>query len=263
VSPQFLDPRPAIVADLHFRQALMHATNRQEMADTFAGGRAAVADTLVLPQAAEFDGISGRIVRYGYDPTRAAEMIATLGYARGADGRLRDDTGQRLGVEVRTTIGLPIQASVMYALADYWKRVGIDVDTVPISVQQMRDREYRATFPSFEMVSATLSLTAKDVGRWHSSKAPVPENRFQITGNDPRYQNREFDSLIDRYIRAVPRDERLQALGDLVHHQTEQLSNMGLFYTVNPSLNPHRVRNVTARFSLTNEAWNAHEWVIE
>ena len=38
---------------------------------------------------------------------------------------------------------------------------------------------------------------------------------------------------------------------------------MGLFYTLNPSLNAHRLQNVTARSSRTNEAWNAHEWVVK
>src|SRR6185295_2945575 len=70
VSPQFLDPRPAIVTDLRFRQALMYATDRQEMTDTFTGGRAPVADTLVLPQATEFKAVESRIVKYGYDPRR-------------------------------------------------------------------------------------------------------------------------------------------------------------------------------------------------
>jgi peptide/nickel transport system substrate-binding protein len=262
-SPQFVDPRPAVVTDLRFRQALMHATDRQEMTETFTGGLAPIADSLVLSHIPEFKAVESSIVRYDYDPRRASQMLESLGYARGSDNALRDAAGQRLWVEIRTTIGLPIQANVIYALADYWKQAGLDVDTIPISVQQMRDREYRATFPSFEMVSATTSLAVIDIVRWHSSKSPMPENRFTITGNDPRYKNAEFDALIERYITTIPKEERLRALTGLVRHQTEQLTSMGLFYTMNPSLIPHRLQNATIRSSRTNEAWNAHEWAIK
>lgn len=263
VSPQFVDPRPPIVADLRFRRALMHGTHRQELADTFTGGLAPIADTLVPLNAPEFKGIESSIIRYEYEPRRSAQIIESLGYTRGADGVFRDSSGQRLAVEVRTTVGLPIQANITFALADSWKQLGMDVETIPISVQQMRDREYRASFPGFEMVSNNISLTARDIERWRSSNAPLPENRFQITGNDPRYKNAVFDALIDRYVTTIPKDERLAALAGIVRHQTEQLPLMGLFYTLNPSLNAHRLQNVTARFARTNEAWNAHEWAIK
>ena len=38
MNPQFIDPRPAIVADVRFRRALLYAIDRQEISDTLAGG---------------------------------------------------------------------------------------------------------------------------------------------------------------------------------------------------------------------------------
>jgi peptide/nickel transport system substrate-binding protein len=261
-SPQFLDPRPAVVADLRFRRALMHATDREEMAQTFMGGYASIADTPLLPDSPAYQAVESSIVRYPYDPRLAGQMIESLGYTRGGDGVFRDGSGQRLSVELRTTVGLAIQGPITLSLAEYWKRVGVDVETVMIPPQQMQDREYRATYPSFEMVSNGIGLAPKDIGRWHSANTPLPENRFVTTGNDPRYKNAEFDALIDRYVSTIPREPRLQALAGIVRHQTENLNLMGLFYNLNPSIKSNRLQNVTSRAARSNEAWNAHQWDV-
>jgi peptide/nickel transport system substrate-binding protein len=263
VSPQFVDTRPAIVGDLRFRRALMYAIDREEMAQTFMAGYASIADTFLPPTSQEYQAVQGSVVRYAYDPRQAASTIESLGYRRGGDSYFHDDSGQKLTVELRTTVGLAIQGPITLSVADYWKRVGVDVETVMISPQQMQDREYRSTFPGFEMVSAGVSLSPKDVGRWHSTNAPLPENRFTANGNDPRYKNAEFDALLDRYVATIPREPRLQALNAIVRHQTENLNLMGLFYNLNPSIKSNRLQNVNARAARSNEAWNAHAWEIK
>jgi peptide/nickel transport system substrate-binding protein len=261
-SPQFLDPKPAVIADLRFRRALMHATDREEMAQTFMAGYASVADTPIRPKSPEYQIVESSIVRYPHDPRVAIQAIEALGYARGVDGFFRDLSGQKLTVELRTTVGLAIQGPITLSVADYWKRVGVEVETVMISVQQMQDREFRSAFPGFLMVSNSLSLAPKEIARWHSANAALPENRFQATGNDPRYKNSDFDALIDRYVSTIPREPRFQALAGFVRHQTENLNLMGLIYNLNPSIKSNRLQNVTSRAPRSNEAWNAHQWEI-
>jgi len=41
----------------------------------------------------------------------------------------------------------------------------------------------------------------------------LPENRFQVTGNTPRYRSPVLDALVDRYVVTIPRAERLRVLG--------------------------------------------------
>ena len=67
--------------------------------------------------------------------------------------------------------------------------------------------------------------------RYLSSQAPMPETRF--TGfNFARYINPDFNRLIERYFQTVPPQERVEILGQILAHQTEVLSQMGLFYNV-------------------------------
>src|SRR5206468_1190126 len=81
---------PAVVTDLRFRRALLHAIDRQEMADTLQGGLAPVANTFMAPNQPDYAGIEPRVMKYDYDPRKAAQMIEELGYRRGSDGMMRE-----------------------------------------------------------------------------------------------------------------------------------------------------------------------------
>jgi peptide/nickel transport system substrate-binding protein len=53
--PQFLDPTPAVVTDVRFRRALMHAVDRQQLADTLMAGLSTVAHNYLNPQEPEYN----------------------------------------------------------------------------------------------------------------------------------------------------------------------------------------------------------------
>src|SRR5207249_5201395 len=117
IMPQFLNPRPAIVTDTNFRRALLYGTNRQELVDSLQGGLGSVADVYIGPAYPEHAEVADSIVRYPYDPRRAAQLIESLGYRKGADGTYRDAGGERLAVELRSN-GSPITEKTIVAVAD-------------------------------------------------------------------------------------------------------------------------------------------------
>jgi hypothetical protein len=77
-----------------------------------------------------------------------------------------------------------------------------------------------------------------------------------------RYRSSELDALIDRFFVTVPRQERTQVLGQIVHHMTDQAIPVGLFYNVAPVMIGNRLQNVTAGGPSSGPAWNANEWDI-
>jgi len=189
-------------------------------------------------------------------------LLGELGYTRRADGFLYDGAGQKLSLQVYTTVQNEMHPKAIAAVADFWQQVGVAVDQVLIPVQRASDREYRATFPAFELVERPSDLTSRTVVGFHSNSTPLPENRFSVTGNVSRYRNAELDSYIDRYVTTIPRAERLQALEQIVHHQTEQVTQIGLINTVTPTLINNRIENVTGKASRGTEAWNAEQWSV-
>jgi peptide/nickel transport system substrate-binding protein len=257
---QFVDTSPLIVLDARFRRALLHAIDRQSMADTFIGPKTTVAHSYVGPDTPGYEAIEPAIVKYAYDPRRAVQMIEALGYSRGADGSFVDSAGQRLQVEIRTTIRAELQPKIVSAVVAYWKESGVDADQVNIPPQRMNDREFRATFPAFEMPGGNNDLTPEEIMRHHSSATPLPENRFMVTGNYSRHRSAELDSYIEKFITTIPRTERLQALARIAHYESDILPSMGLFYQVDTALIADRIQEVTANGRRATQAWNVEQW---
>jgi peptide/nickel transport system substrate-binding protein len=254
-NPQMLDPSPPIILDVRFRRALLYAIDRQEIVDTLQHGLVEVAHGYLNPNEPDYPAVERFVVRYGYDPRRAAAGLEELGYARSPDGTLLDAAGQPLSIETRTVSS----EAVMLSIADYWQRQGISVTPSITPPQRRQDREYRATWPGFEVQQnsndpATLSWQ-------HSSQVPLPSNNYSGRSKN-RYMNPEFDALIDRYYATIPRPERAQVLGQIVHHISDQLISMPIFYQAEPMLVGHRLRNVQPQGPGSTSAWNAHEWNV-
>jgi peptide/nickel transport system substrate-binding protein len=232
---------------------MLMAIDRQAMADTIQAGLVPIAHSYVRPDEPEYPETERFVVRYEYDPRGAAQILEELGYTKGPDGLLRDRVGEPLTSEARASPSPAIHTKALFPVVDYWQRLGLVIETVVIPVQRASDAEYRATHPSFEVVRQPNGPAA--VERLHSVQAPMPHNRF-AGGNRSRYMNPELDGLIDEYVSTIPWEPRMQVLGQFVHHVSDQLNVMGLFYDLRTTLVSNRLENVSAQYP----TWNAHAW---
>ncbi len=259
IFPQMLNPTPAVIADARFRRALLHGTDRQEMAETIQYGVVPVAHSVINPSDPNYPAVEPGIVRYDYDPRRAVELLETLGYSRGGDGAFRDGNGQPLVVEMRTT-GSDVQLRSVLAVSDYWQRRGVRVDQVQITGARANDREYRSIRPGFELSRYPADATIDGMQRHHSSQVPLPENNFTGT-NKQRYINAELDGYLDAYFATIPRAERLQHLARAVSHISREVVPMPLYYDGISAPISNRLRNVgTKKHPGSTEAWNVERW---
>jgi ABC-type transport system substrate-binding protein len=222
-----------------------------------------IADSFVSPNDKRAERIAGSIVRYAYDPRQAGQAIVDLGYTRGPDNMFRDATGEPLSVELRTTAQREHHMKALYPVADDWQKVGVAVETLVVPIQRIPDRQYRATFPGFELVGGSNGLISNDVKKYHSASAPMPENGFRVAGNNARYMNPEFDALIDRYVTTIPVDERMAVLGQIVHQQTDLVTVMGLFYQLRPTIVAAPLDGITPGNQSGDNAWNAYAWSLK
>jgi peptide/nickel transport system substrate-binding protein len=256
--PQLMTPSPAIIGDPRFRRALMYAVDRQELVDTLQGGLGWIAHSVHYPDIPEYKDVDRAIVKYDYDPRQARAIIEQLGYTLGPDGSFRDAGQQRLAVEVRHTT-FDIEVKTALAVTDNWQRAGIAAEPLPITPQRSRDREWRSTFPGFELLGNPGNLQA--LARIRISQTPLPENSYTGT-NRARYVNPEFDGLLERYFNTISKVERAPLVAQIVHHLTDQAIWMGMYHRVDPSVIPNRIANVWPRAEDCTQAWNAHEWEL-
>ncbi len=254
VYPELNNPDPPIIANVQFRRALLMAIDRQELTDTINYGLGPVAHSWVPPDQAEGQAVDGQIVRYPYDPRAATQLIADLGYAKGADGAFRDRGGALLTVPIATHSQNSIHAPTTLAVTRAWKNLGLDAVPDVRGPEAAFDLQWRATYPGFFLLSRGMAVDRPDT--YFTQKAiPTADNGYQ-GANAAHYGTPELDSLIQRYITTVPFAERMEALGGLVHAQSDQVMLLPLFFQGSAYvLGSPRLQNVRA-----GEVWNAYLW---
>jgi ABC-type transport system substrate-binding protein len=198
-------------------------------------------------------------VKYAYDHRETARLVEGLGYARGGDGMYRDSAGRPLNIEVRSS-PIDVTAKAKLAIANDWQQAGIGTTIVDDPPSRRGDLEYRATFPGFDM--SRVGSGPEELRTFKSSEARTPQNRY--TGqNGSNYMNLEFDAMVDRYLTTIPRDERMRALGEVIHHMTDQVIVMDQFYDAMPTPISNRVANVAGLVARgRTNTWNVHLWEI-
>ena len=258
VWPQLLNPTPAIIGNVDFRRALFLALDRQEMVDTMQQGLVPIAHTIVNPTEAEYREIEPAIVKYAYDPRRAEQMITGLGYAKGPDGTFRDAASQSLTVKIEAT-STDINVRTMLAAADYWKRIGVGVETETISAQAQTDLALRSNFPGFS--TNRIGGPVDALAWFHSREARVAENRYR-GANRPRYMNPVYDDLADRYAVTIPYAERIAIARQLAQIISDQVVFMPLVHDPQPLLVSNRLQNIYPREGDRFETWNTEQWEL-
>ena len=259
VYPQMLNPTPAVVLDARLRHALWHAIDRGALVDTFHGGLSTVADVVIGMDEPEYKEVEPAIVRHPYDTRRAGQFLEELGYRRAADGTLRDASGERFGLETTSTFD-DMNTKLHMAIADYWRQLGIAIDTTIIPVQRVQDQQLRATYPSFEIIGQPHGI--EQFQRLHSTQARTAERNY--TGsNNARYIDPALDRLIESHLTTIPRVERAQIASQIVRVMTGEALWMGLFYRGEPTMIANNLVNVGVGPTRSTQVWNVHLWDLK
>jgi peptide/nickel transport system substrate-binding protein len=260
LNPQFLTPNPAILANVEFRRALYRSLDRKALAELLAYGYSDQADSSIQPTFAEYKHIEPQIVRYEYDVRRAQMAIEGLGYSKGGDGMYRDAANQPLSIEVMATAD-DTNSKAAFAVLEYFRQAGVTPAPEIVPNQRARDLEYRANFRTFALQSGQ-GYGPDGVRALLSTDARVAERNY-VGGNYVRYMNPEIDVLIERYFTTIPFNDRMQVLGQIVRHTTENLIWMPVYWRVIPTFIGHQLVDVPAVSDVGAQYWNAHLWDLK
>ena len=98
---------------------------------------------------------------------------------------------------------------------------------------------------------------------FHSARVALPENNYLVSGNNARYRNAELDAWIDRYFTTIPLAPRMEAAAQVVHHISDQVAWMGMFYQTDPQVIANRIQRVTVpKASGADILWNVNDWEV-
>ncbi len=249
------------VADLQLddkrtRQAILYAMDRQSMVEALFEGLQPVAHANVSPADPSYNPDTPQ---YGYDPERARELLAELGWTPGSDGILQRTTADgrtvRFEVEFATTAGNAVRERQQQFISEDLRQVGIAtrINNAPSNVVFSSDfsgRAYEGSWTGFFMF-AWLSSQASSLNAegYLCRSAPRPENNFQGQ-NYGGACSPEFDALRDQAVRELDFEKARPIYQEMQRIFAEEAISIPLFFRSTPYVVTKGLENfATSTFS--------------
>lgn len=222
------------------RQALIHAMNREGVTRAFFEGLYTVSHTWVAPQNPMFNP---NVTRYAYNPERARQLLAELGWRPGPDGTLQrtvDGRTVRFEIEWATTAGNQVRERIQQFVAENYRQVGIAVriNNAPSAVvlgAQYRSRAQEGTWTGF--LHFAFSMGQADDGvrsacRDEEGKVvyvPTRENGFRGL-NFGGWCNEEFDRLRNQAVTEFDVNRRKQLFARMQEIWANEVAMIPMYF---------------------------------
>ncbi|RDI96173.1 peptide ABC transporter substrate-binding protein [Meiothermus sp. QL-1] len=263
--------RDLTLDDKRTRQALLHAINREAWVQAFFDGTEPVAHTWVSPTNPLFNP---NVRRYEYNPARARELLAQVGWRPGPDGILQrtvDGRTVRFELDWVTTAGNTVRERTQQLFIEQWRQVGIAVRAAnaPSAVVFaddfiQRGEEGKWLFFMFAWVSSLAedgSLFQYRNLNTGAIQVPSRENNYagQNIGN---WRNEEFDRLTSQAVIEFDEARRKQLFARAQEIWAEELPALPLRFRSNYLVvRSGLVNYVASTYSGGNgyPGWNAWE----
>ena len=210
------------------RQALAYATDRATLIRYLLRGQARPASSLLPPNHWAFEP---NVKQYAYDPGQAEKLLDAAGYTRGADG-----------VRIHLTLKTSTEESTRVlgeALADEWKKVGVDLQLKPLENATFQADIGRGSFQLYTLrwVGANND---PDIFRYvFSSKRMPPDG-----ANRGHYHNPTLDALIDQQRVEMDREKRKAILSQIQKIVAEDEPYINLWYVDNVCVHRDRITGI-------------------
>jgi len=170
--------------DKKVRQAFMYGLNRPQMVERILKGTANLATG---PYAKAFGRFyHPNLKPYAYDPNKAKQLLAEVGFRPGAGGILEKD-GRPLSFELMVDKGNPTREQIALVAQQQWKALGADVrlNVVEWSVYIRRGNQRPGDYDA----RTSWRITSPDPDK-------TPEYTSGGTVNHYMYNNTEVDRLM-------------------------------------------------------------------
>ena len=230
--------------DPRTRQALLYAMNREGLVKAFFDGLQPVANTWIAPVNPLHNP---NLKKYPYDPKKAEELLAQMGWRKGPDGILQRTVGGRtvrFEIEYVTTAGNAIRERTQQFFAENLKQVGIaiKINNAPSAVVFADDFIQRASeckwTGMFEF--AWVSSLAEDGSLFQYKNlntgavmVPTKENNYQGQ-NIGGWRNDEFDRLTSQGVLEFDEAKRKELFFRAQGIWAEELPALPLYFRSNP-----------------------------
>jgi len=260
---QFRDPSLPWAQDVRVRAAMLHALDRQGIAEALQFGLTSPADAMISAEDPVYRLLEQRgLSRYPYDLARAERLLNEAGWTRGPDGTYRSSGGQPFSVEVRSTDKVD-NVQEGQAVAAQWKAAGLNATSYAFPDNSADKAELRSVFPGV----VTYQLTYVNDGLGHLTTANISSARTRWNGsNYGGYSDPLFDRLSEQYRSTLDLVTRQGLLADLLKMDADKVLTIHLYYSVGTNTTAFR-KGIRGPGSVPAgqlvNAWNVDSWEMD
>jgi len=225
VAFNFDDP---ILAHREVRQALASATDRPTLIQYLLRGEVQPAANLLPPNHWAFNP---NVRRYDYDPAEAERLLDEAGFRRGAGG-----------VRFHLTLKTSTEESARLlgaALADEWKRVGVDLELRPLENATLLSDIGSGSFQLYTLRWIGPNNDPAMFDFVFSSRKMPPHG-----ANRGHYRNPALDALIERQAMEMDREKRKALVWKIQEIVAEDEPYINLWYYDNVCVHRDTVTDI-------------------
>lgn len=245
-----------ILKDLRVRQALAHASDREQIVQELFAGKQPVAHATQPPRSRYHNP---DVRKYPFDPARAGSLLDEAGWRMGERGvRMKD--GKPLELTLMTTSGNQTREQVEALLQAQWRKIGVDlkIKNEPAKVlfgETLRRRKSAGLV----MYAWTMDPALPIDTFWRCDNIPSEKNSWHGQ-NYVGWCDEEADRLLREIYRTLD-DEPRWALGRTFEARwAEELPALPLYFRVDVTATTKGLKGWKPTGTLQPITWNAHEW---
>jgi peptide/nickel transport system substrate-binding protein len=254
------DPRFAFVSKREFRQAISHAVDREEFAQTVFLGEAVPIWGPITPGNRIW--FSPNVPRYPHDVARAKELLKSIGLEdRNGNGVAEDRSGTEARFTVITQQGIGYYERGSTVLREQVAAVGIALDIVPLETSALYARLLDCDYDAIYMRPLTTDLDpAGNLDYWLSSGSAHLWNMHQAAPATD--WEKRIDTLMTEQSTTVDLARRQAIFAEVQKVFAEQLP---VLYFASPRLyyaHSRRLHGVVPSALRPAVLWNADSFSV-
>lgn len=243
--------------DPRMRQALLYSIDRDALTKALFQGKQAVSNSWVNPISKLY---KKDVNDYNYNPARAKQLFAALGWTPGSDGILQKG-GKKLSLNFSTTAGNTVRERVQQILQAQWKQVGVQVNiqNYPSSVVFGPDFLSKGEQGKFDlaMYAWTGNPIFEEGNLFKGDGIPTAANGYSGQ-NNAGWNNAEFNKLHKQAQTEFNLSDRIKLFDRMQTIWNSEVPALPLYYRVNVYTKVPNLVNYTFSAYTLYPSWNAY-----
>jgi peptide/nickel transport system substrate-binding protein len=247
--------------DVRVKRALLHAIDRESMAKNIFKGLAPVIHFPMSPFRNAYKRADAVATKYEFNPDKAKQLLAEVGFKPGTDGVLVNAAGERMEFEFRTEAGSREDEQAQAIIIEYWKKIGVRCHIKNMPQRILNAEENRNRWPG-AMLGGNNLVIEEWAERFHSAGTPTAENRWS-TESVSLWRNPQADAIMDELNSVIPEERALDLQVEFVKLYTRDLPYLPLYYRMEWLAIKKGLTGVTPRAETGGQnmnTWNMQVW---